>query len=150
MLDATDRKIINTLQGGFPITERPYAETARSLGIGEAELIARLSRLLEAGVLSRFGPMFNAERMGGAFCLCAMAVPRERFDEVADAVNAHDEVAHNYERDHALNMWFVLAATCAARIAQVADKIERETGLAVHRFPKLREYFIGLRVEAAE
>lgn len=150
MLDSTDARIINSLQGGFPVCERPYAEVARMLGIGETDLIARIARLRETGVLSRFGPMFNAERMGGAFCLCAMAVPHERFDEVVAVVNAHDEVAHNYERAHALNMWFVLASGSKARIAEVVREIENDTGLAVHLFPKLKEYFIGLRVEVAE
>ncbi|MBX6366892.1 MAG: AsnC family transcriptional regulator, partial [Rhodospirillales bacterium] len=109
MIDATDRRIIDALQGGFPLTERPYADAAAALGIEEAELLSRLERLLAEGVLSRFGPLYNAERLGGAVTLAAMAVPRERFEEVAALVNAHPEVAHNYERDDALNMWFVVA-----------------------------------------
>lgn len=148
MIDATDRAIINALQGGFPLSDRPYAEAAGRLGIDEAELIRRIDRMLDSGVASRFGPMFNADRMGGAFCLCAMAVPRARFDYVTALVNAHDEVAHNYERRHDLNMWFVLACEDAARIDAVISEIERETGLAVHGFPKTREFFIGLRVAA--
>ena len=102
----------------------------------------------ELGVITRFGPFFDAEAMGGAFCLCAMAVPRERFDEVVTLVNAHREVAHNYERSHHLNMWFVLACEKSGGIAKVADSIERETGLTVLRFPKLKEFFIGFRVAA--
>lgn len=147
-LDRTDRAIVNALQGGFPVTERPYAAAARRLGLAEDELIARIERLLEAGALSRFGPMFNVERLGGAVTLCAMAVPEERFDEVAEALNARPEVAHNYAREHALNMWFVLAAERPERIAEVIGEIEEETGFAVCDLPKLDEYFIGLKVEA--
>ena len=76
-----------------------------------------------------------------------MAVPPERFDDVADQVNAHPEVAHNYERSHALNMWFVILAERPERIEGVAAAIERETGLDVHRMPKLNEFFVGFRVE---
>ena len=146
-LDSLDRRIVNGLQGGFPICERPYAEAAEALGIEEVELIARLGRLVETGALSRFAPLFNAERLGGAVCLCGMAVPAARFDAVAEQVNAHPEVAHNYARDHALNMWFVLASEHPARIEEIAAAIEAETGLTVYRLPKLDEYFIGLKVE---
>lgn len=147
-LDATDRAIINALQAGFPLSPRPFAEAGRALGLGEDELIARLARLKADGIITRFGPFFDAEAMGGAFCLCAMTVPRDRFDDVAALVNAHPEVAHNYEREHALNMWFVLACETPAALESVAQAIARETGLAVKRFPKLREFFIGFRVDA--
>ena len=148
MLDTTDRTIINALQGGFPVTPRPYRETARQLGIEEPELIRRLGRLLEEGTISRFGPMYNAEAMGGAFCLCAVAAPRDRFDAIVAQINAHEEVAHNYERDHELNVWFVLGSDDADRIDAAISKIEAETGLPVFAFPKQHEFFIGLRVEA--
>ena len=108
-LDATDRAILNALQDGFPIAPRPFAEAGAALGLDEETLIARIARLREIGAITRFGPFFDAEAMGGAFCLCAMAVPEDRFDAVAALVNAHAEVAHNYERGHRLNMWFVLA-----------------------------------------
>ncbi|RMF08680.1 MAG: Lrp/AsnC family transcriptional regulator [Alphaproteobacteria bacterium] len=148
MLDATDRKIINGLQGGFPVSERPFADAAARLGLEEGDLVRRLHHLRETGVLSRFGPMFDAEAMGGAFCLCAMRVPEARFDAVADLVNRHPEVAHNYARSHELNMWFVLASDSPERIGVVTEEIERETGLDVYSFPKEHEFFIGLRVEA--
>lgn len=148
ILDALDRAIINGLQGGFPLCERPYAEAAARIGCDEATLIARLQRLLERGVLSRFGPMYNADRMGGAFSLCAMQVPAERFEAVAEQVNAHPEVAHNYAREHALNLWFVVGTDSPARIASVLADIEAETGLPVYDFPKEAEYFVGLRFEA--
>ena len=77
-----------------------------------------------------------------------MAVPARRFDEVLTKVNAHPEVAHNYERTHALNMWFVLATDSPEGIERTARAIEDETGLKVMLFPKLEEYFIGFRVQA--
>ena len=148
MLDSIDRAIVNALQDGFPITERPYARAAADLGLREGQLIKRIESLLANGTLSRFGPMFNAERMGGAFCLSAMAVSEERFEHVVELVNAHPEVAHNYERNHALNMWFVLATERPEQIHDVVTEIKCETGLEVYAFPKLEEFFIGFRVEA--
>lgn len=147
-LDDTDRAILNALQDGFPLTPRPYDDAARPLGIAGSELISRLTRMRQIGAITRFGPFFDAAAMGGAFCLCAMAVPEDRFDEVLAQVNAHPEVAHNYERTHALNMWFVLATDRPDGIERTAQEIEAETGLKVMLFPKLEEYFIGFRVQA--
>lgn len=146
-MDHLDRQIINELQGGFPVCERPYAMVASTLGTTEETLMSRLNRLLDDGLLSRFGPMYHAERLGGGLTLAAIAVPEHRFDEVADMVNAHPEVAHNYARDHALNMWFVLATETPERIDEVINDIENETGLNVVNMPKQEEYFIGLRFD---
>ncbi|EEW26932.1 Lrp/AsnC family transcriptional regulator [Rhodobacter ferrooxidans] len=147
-LDATDRAILNALQTGFPLQPHPFAVAGAALGLDEATLIARIAALRDIGAITRFGPFFDAEAMGGAFCLCAMAVPADQFDRVAALVNAHAEVAHNYERSHALNMWFVLACEQPRDIAVVAQAIEAETGLPVLLFPKQKEFFIGFRVQA--
>ncbi|MDA7948572.1 MAG: Lrp/AsnC family transcriptional regulator [Hyphomicrobiaceae bacterium] len=148
MIDASDRKIINSLQGGFPVCDEPFAEAAKALDLGEDELLTRIANLRESGVLSRFGPMYNAEAMGGAFCLCAVAVPEARMEAVVEQINAHAEVAHNYERAHELNIWFVLGSDDPARIDAVIGEIESETGLDVYAFPKEHEFFIGLKVDA--
>jgi len=147
-LSDVDRRIVNALQGGFPISPRPYAEAAASLGLDEETLIARLRHLVETGAASRFGPLWNPEKLGGAVCLAAMAVPADRFESVAAQVNAHPEIAHNYERENALNMWFVVSAEREARIGEVIAEIGRETGLKVWPMPKEEEYFVGFRVEA--
>ena len=145
-LDAVDRQIIDKLQGGFPLCDRPYAQVAGRLGIGEEELLQRLERLLADKVLTRFGPMVHIERLGGAFVLAALAVPEDRYDEVTALVNALPQVAHNYRREHTLNMWFVLATETPAGIADAVARIERDTGLSVHAFPKEREYFVEMKL----
>ncbi|MBU0751261.1 MAG: Lrp/AsnC family transcriptional regulator [Gammaproteobacteria bacterium] len=147
-LDATDRAIINALQGGFPLGERPYLEVAQRLGLGEDELLARLQRLLDERVLTRFGPMYQVERMGGAFVLAALRVAEADFDRIAEIVNGFPEVAHNYRREHVLNMWFVLATEVPGGIAAVTAAIEAATGLPVFAFPKEREYFVEMKLHA--
>src|SRR3989338_10152492 len=82
-LDAVDRHILNTLQGGFPVSERPYAAAATNLGITETELLDRLQKLLDTGVLTRFGPLYHAEQLGGALSLAAMKGPAAGFARVA-------------------------------------------------------------------
>jgi DNA-binding Lrp family transcriptional regulator len=145
-MDALDRAIINQLQGDFPLCERPYAAVAEQLGSSEDEVLARVERLLRDRVLTRFGPMFHAERLGGGLSLVAMKIPPGDFERVAEIVNAMPEVAHNYAREHALNMWFVLATETPEGQREALDRIERETGFPVYAMPKIREYFVELKL----
>lgn len=147
-IDAIDRRIINLLQDGLGICDEPFAAPAAEIGITVDDLLSRLARLKSIGVLSRIGPMYNSARLGGGLTLCAMAVPAADFERVAEIVNAFPEVAHNYAREHAFNMWFVLATEQPERVDAVLEDIEYLTGVKVLNLPKLDEYFIGLRVEA--
>jgi DNA-binding Lrp family transcriptional regulator len=147
-MDDIDRALVNGLQGGFPLCQRPYAAVAKRFDLQEEELLRRIERLLADGTLTRFGPMFDAERLGGAFSLCAMSVPAADFERVAALVNAHPEVAHNYEREHRFNMWFVLATVSRAEIDRVIAAIEAETGCPVLNLPREAEYFVELRLVA--
>ena len=114
-LSELDRAVINAFQGGFPVVERPFEPAAaalseRGIDVSADELLGRIRELDEAGTLSRFGALVNAEEIGGTATLVAMHAPEDRFDEVAETVNSHREVAHNYEREHPhLNMWFVVS-----------------------------------------
>ena len=144
--DTRDLLLIDRLHGGFPLSERPYRDVGLELGWSETEVIERLQLLLGQGVLTRFGPLFQIERAGGQFVLAALAAPPERFEEVAGVVNEFAEVAHNYRREHLLNMWFVVAAESADAAQQVMHRIEQATGCAVLAFPKEREFFVELRL----
>ncbi|HQU48236.1 MAG TPA: AsnC family transcriptional regulator [Casimicrobiaceae bacterium] len=148
LVDPVDRAIVNALQGAFPLCERPFAAAADALRVTEDELIARIDRMLADGTLTRFGPLYDAARVGGAFTLAAMAVPDADFERIAGIVNAFPEVAHNYARDHRLNMWFVVATPAPEGLDDAVRRIESATGLPVLAFPKEREYFVDLRLEA--
>jgi DNA-binding Lrp family transcriptional regulator len=150
-----DLRLIDRLHGGFPISDRPFAEVASTLGCSEDMLIDRLQRLLAHGDLTRFGPLFQIERAGGRFVLAAMAVPDARFEAVAAQLGAMSEIAHNYRRESAhpdqpgatpLNMWFVIAVEHADAVARVTEHLEDLTGLPVYVFPKEREFFVELRL----
>jgi DNA-binding Lrp family transcriptional regulator len=147
-MDEIDKQIINTLQDGFPICNAPYRQVAAQLGLTEQDLIARLKALLDNGALTRFGPLYNAEQMGGALTLAAVKAPIERFDEITEIVNSFPEVAHNYARSHELNMWFVIATAIPEQIQHTINAIEQATGLTVYNMPKIKEYFVNLKLEA--
>jgi DNA-binding Lrp family transcriptional regulator len=145
-MDDIDRRLVNLLQDGLPVTRSPFATLADTLGLSDNEVLSRIRCMLDDGVLSRFGPMFNAEQLGGALSLCAMEVPEAQFEQIAEQVNAYPEVAHNYARDHRLNMWFVIATEQVEQAADVIAAIERETGCRVYDMPKREEFYIGLKL----
>jgi DNA-binding Lrp family transcriptional regulator len=168
-IDLADARLIERLHGDFPLVDRPFAQVADELGCSEDEVLERLTSLLAHGVLTRFGPLFQIERAGGAFVLAALAVPDERFDAVAQLVNAWPEVAHNYRRESTLaqgcacraegrgascgtplNMWFVVAAESPAAAEAVLQRIEADSGLPVLRLSKEREYKVELKLPIVE
>lgn len=145
-LDPIDALLVRHLHGGFPLSTAPYAEVGAQLGLSEADVLQRLQRLLADGVLSRFGPLYQIERAGGQFVLAAMQVPEARFEEVAAIVNAFPEVAHNYQREHRFNIWFVLGCESPAEAKDACQRIEAATGLRVFAFPKEKEFFVELKL----
>ena len=143
-MDELDRQLINRLQLGLPLVRQPWQALAHELGSSSTELLDRLHELLNDGVLTRFGPMFDIDRLGGAFTLAALAVPEPRFDTIAELLNGMPEVAHNYRREHAWNMWFVLACSSEQAITDTLLRIERLTGLVPLNLPKEETYHVGL------
>ncbi|WP_339440814.1 Lrp/AsnC family transcriptional regulator [Pseudomonas proteolytica] len=143
-MDELDRQLINRLQRGLPLVRHPWQAVAAELHSTPDELLDRLHLLLEDGVLTRFGPMFDIERLGGAFTLAALAVPESRFEQVAAQLNELPQVAHNYRREHPWNMWFVLACATCADLDRTLAHIHTITGLEVLNLPKEQTYHVGL------
>ena len=136
--------LINRYQGGVPLCASPFAEIARELDSDEGQVIATLQQLLDAGWCSRFGPLYDAAALGGGLTLAAMSVPDASYDKIAETVNRYPQVAHNYRREHELNMWFVLATETPQEIISTLSSIEQATGLNVYNFPKQHEFYVGL------
>ena len=142
-----ERAIINRLQYGLPLTRTPYKDVADELGVSEVTLLKHLQALLDNGTLTRFGPMFHAGEMGGGLTLAAMRIPDEDFANVTEQVNSFPEVAHNYRREHELNMWFVLATETPEDIDETIQRIESLTGYPVYNMPKEQEFHVHLHFE---
>jgi len=149
-MDSLQRHFINHFQGGLPVVKQPYSSVAETLGTDEASVISMIRDLLDEGILSRFGPMYDAVSMGGGLTLAAMSVPASRFEAVVEQVNALSAVAHNYQRDHELNMWFVLATDTPEGFGEALATIEEKTELTVYNFPKLQEFYLGLWLKLDE
>ncbi|MBY6033169.1 AsnC family transcriptional regulator [Marinobacter daepoensis] len=142
-LDAADRQLIDRYQRHLPVCERPYQEMARELGLTEDEVIARLSRLQENQVLSRVGPVFEHSR-AGASLLAAVAAPENQMDLVAARINRAPGVNHNYAREHAYNLWFVMTAPDEETLDERLDELEHQLQLPMLRLPMIEGYHIDL------
>ncbi len=145
-MNALDQRLLNDFQHGFPLSPTPYADIARALGVSEAEVLARLAALMQAGAVSRVGAVVRPNTVGVS-TLAAMSVPVAELEQVAALVNGYSEVNHNYEREHALNLWFVATAPDAARLQQVLDDIAARSGYEVLSFPLLEDFHIDLGFE---
>ena len=145
MLSSEDTRLIALLHGGFPLTDRPFADVAAQIGWTEDLVIERLRHPAGAGRSHPLRPAVPDRAGRGSVRAGRAAGARDaQFDAVAAHVNAMPEVAHNYRREHALNMWFVVAAESPDQARAVIERIETITQLPVFRFPKEREYFVEL------
>lgn len=142
-LDTIDRRLLSDFQRGFPLVERPFAILAGQLGIEEAEVIERLHRLRQLGAVSRLGAVVRPHA-AGCSTLAAMAVPPEALETVAALVSAYPEINHNYQRDHRLNLWFVVAADSRGQVDAVLAEITRRTGTEVLDLPMVQDFHIDL------
>ena len=143
MDDTLDFHLLNDFQRDFPLCPAPFAELASRLGVAEKVVLGRLENLRRDGKISRVGAVFAPKRIG-ASTLAAMAVPPEKLDGVAAAVNRFPEVNHNYEREHRYNLWFVVTAASEGRLQATLGAIEQAAGYPLMPLPLLEEFHIDL------
>ena len=138
-----DKQLLEGFQRDFPLVSRPFAAIGERVGMSEQDVIDAYKHFDEEGYVSRIGAVIKPNAVG-ASTLAAMAVPEDRLDEVAALVSSHDEVNHNYEREHAFNLWFVVAAGDGMRVNAVLAGIAEKTGLPVMNLPILEDYHLDL------
>jgi len=143
MDDTLDFQLLNDFQRDFPLCPAPFAELASRLGVAEKVVLGRLDNLRREGKISRVGAVFAPKRIG-ASTLAAMAVPPEKLEAVAAAVNRFPEVNHNYEREHRYNLWFVVTAASEGRLQATLGAIEQAAGYRLMPLPLLEEFHIDL------
>jgi len=150
-LDAVDRRLLDILQRDWPLNARPFAAIGETLGLSEEEVLARLRRLKVPGkraLIRRIGAIFDTTALGYKSTLIAMQVPRDAIERVAAAVNHQPGVSHNYQRDHAWNLWFTLAVPPDEDLETTVEALVKETGGYPYRlFPALRVFKIGVQLD---
>jgi DNA-binding Lrp family transcriptional regulator len=128
-IDDTDRAILNRIQSDFPITSRPYRALAQELGLSEDEVLKRVVRLKESGIIRRIGGNFTPDKLGFVSTLCAAKVPEDKIHNFAEVVNRYPGVTHNYRRENTFNIWFTFIAPSMEEIDANLKQITAETGI---------------------
>jgi len=142
-MDDTDRAILNRIQSDFPIEPRPYKALADELSMTEEELLKRLRRLKEEGIIRRIGGNFVPEKLGFVSTLCAASVPKEKIPSFTEIVNRYPGVTHNYRRENRYNIWFTFIAPSRDHIKRHLEAISEESGIAdILDLPASRVYKI--------
>jgi len=149
LTDAVDFELLNSWQREFPLEPQPFARIAECVGLDADGVLARYDALAQDGALSRIGAVFRPNTVG-ASTLAAMRVPPDALERVAAQVSAQPEVNHNYEREHAFNLWFVATARDVDVLEAALARIEVATALGVLRLPLVEEYHIDLGFDLAD
>lgn len=140
-----ERALLNLIQGDFPLVERPFAALAEQLGQPEDKVLAALKQLKASRVVRQISAIFDSRRLGYRSSLVAMKVAPERIEQAAAIINRHPGVSHNYERNHAYNLWFTVAVPPDGDLQRDVDEIHRLAGAAETRMlPTLRLFKIGV------
>jgi len=128
-MDEIDKNILNMLQNEFPLVPCPFRVVADRLGVGEEDVLDRVKKLKEDGVIRRIGAVFDPRMLGYVSTLCAARVPEEKVALFTASVNASPYVTHNYRRNHDYNVWFTIIAPSAAAMEDFIAQVKNRTGI---------------------
>ena len=128
-MDDTDRRLLNVIQKEFPVSERPFEEIGKRLSLDEKEVIERLVRLRETGIIRRIGAVVDPRSLGWVSTLCAARVPNDKIIKFVSVVNEYPGVTHNYERNAYYNIWFTLTAPSWDDVTTTLEDIREKTGI---------------------
>lgn len=147
-LDSTDKAILNMIQWDFPLVARPFAEIGKRLNISEDEAMRRTKAIKETGIIRQINAIFDTRRLNYKSALIAMSIKPEKLEFVANEINKHPGVSHNYERNHEYNLWFTIAVPPDGVIQRDLEKFAKLDGVIKYRLlPTLKLYKIGVRLD---
>jgi siroheme decarboxylase len=149
-LDELDKKLLNLMQGSFPIEPRPYARVAELAGIGEDEAMSRVQHLIDERIIRQVTPIFDTRALGYASMLVAAKVDPEHPHRAAKVINAHPGVSHNYLRNHDFNLWFTIATEPDSKLGleRTLEVLAQEAGAeSVRQLPTLKMFKIRMDLE---
>jgi DNA-binding Lrp family transcriptional regulator len=147
-LDNIDKQILNDIQWTFPLVDRPFLDLANGYHITEEEIIQRIQKLKDTGIIRQISAIFDTRKLGYKSALVAFSVDKNKIDYVANEINKHPGVSHNYERNHEYNVWFTLAVSPDGDMKTDLDKMASLDGVLKYRvLPTLKMYKIGVKLD---
>ncbi len=139
-IDAIDKTLLNITQKNFPLTKTPFKDIAEELGLTEEDVLERLQKLKDLGYIRRIGAVLDTKTLSYISCLCAVSVPGEFIQDVAEEINRCENVTHNYQRNNELNLWFTITTKTQKEMDKILKRWEKKLGITIYRFPGLKTY----------
>lgn len=150
-MDSLDKAVLNEIQWTFPLVPEPFVVIAQKFGIKEEELTKRLLALKKTGIIRQLSAIFDTRKLGYKSALIAMSIEPEKLDYVANQINKHPGVSHNYERNHEYNLWFTLAVPPGTDLKNEVDKFSKLSGIKKMRLlPTIKLFKIGVKLDMVE
>lgn len=147
-MDERDRRLLNIIQGDFPLASRPFQALGTHVDLAEGEVIDRIAQLKQRKIIRQISAIFDTRSLGYKSSLVAMRVQPDRLDAAAAVVNGHPGVSHNYKRNHAFNMWFTLAVPPSSDLEWTVQRLHAMAGAESTRIlPTLRLFKIGVQLD---
>jgi len=144
-MDEKDKELLNLLQEGLALCERPFGELARLLNIDEEDVLSRIRAMKEDDIIRRIGGVFDSRALGFVSTLCALSVPEEKIEDAVRVINRYTGVTHNYLRDHAYNIWFTASAPSREKLDQLTTEIGQALGADVYSLPGIQKFKLDAR-----
>lgn len=150
-MDKLDKEILNEIQWTFPLIPKPYIQIAKKFELSNDQLMQRLQDMKKSGVIRQMSAIFDTRKLGYKSALVAMSVEPEKLDHVANQVNKHPGVSHNYERNHEYNLWFTLAVPPGSDLKTEIDKFSKLSGIKKTRLlPTIKLFKIGVKLDMVD
>ncbi len=146
-LSEKDKELLTKAQEGLPLSETPFEDLGEELDMGGDEVIERMKKLKEGNLIRRIGGVFDSKEMGWESTLLAGKIREDDLYEVAERINEHPGVTHNYRRDHEYNMWFTLSVGPDKDLQEEIDQLEEKTGFEFLQLPKKKKYKLGVKLD---
>lgn len=144
-MDEIDKTILNIIQTDFPVDTKPFDLLAKRVGIGEDEVLKRIKKLKETGIIRRIGAVFDTRKLGFASTLCAARVSEEKLKKFVEIVNSYPGVTHNYRRSDEYNVWFTFMASTEEEVKKSLTEISKKTGITdILNMPARRNFKIDV------
>ena len=146
-LDKIDKELMNLMQNYFPLSSHPYDDIGKRLGLNSTNVISRLEKLSEKGLIRKVGAIIDAKKIGFKSLLAAVSVPEERIEEAAGIINSYPGVTHNYLREGTPNIWFTLTEQVEETLLAHLEEIENKLHSKIIRLPAEKIYKIGVKFD---
>lgn len=150
-LDDFDKDLLNEIQWSFPLVKQPYHELANKFDTTPDEIKHRLTELKKSGIVRQLSAIFDTRKLGYKSSLVAMKVEPDKLASVANTINKHPGVSHNYERNHDFNLWFTIATPPKTNVKTEVEKLSKLSGVVATRMlPTIKMFKIGVKLDMNE